>query len=142
MPGKEDHVDSVVKKIEENMGGEVMSDSKGADEFDTVPDAKSILGDGKLHFHEQLPKVEFDTLIGQEMLIKQIQMVSGWDGIFGTSDFALILLQNRQGQMATTLGGGKAIVNQCRKLLNLRRFPVRVTLGKRQGQGGEYYIFD
>lgn len=103
---------------------------------------KDALGDGKIDFHNDLAKVKFVDLVGSQFILKQIKIIPDWDGRFGASDFALILIERSDGSHCTTLGGGRAIMNQCKKLLHERVLPVKVKLNMAPGIEGEYYIFE
>ena len=110
-------------------------------------DAKSLkdaLGDGKIVFHPELTKTDFATLVGCEFLIKDMRIIEGWDSVYGTSTFALLEIMLTDGARTTTLAGGRAIINQCRKLKVKRALPTRVTLTKKPSTsgGGEYYLFE
>lgn len=121
---------------------EVLETGSVEELFKSAPDTMQVLGDGKVHFHEQLPRVEFGNLVDNEFLIKGINMVENWDGIFGTSTFGLLWVLDRSGKEFTTLAGGKAVVRQCQQFLSKRRFPIKVNLTRRPGPNGEYYIFE
>lgn len=110
--------------------------------FKDAPTTKDIIGVGKIDFHNELPRMEFAELVGQEFLLHHIMMVDGWDGYFGTSSFGLILIQFRDGRKCTSLAGGVAVVKQLRNLTAKRKFPVKVKLTQMPGQAGPYYLFE
>lgn len=110
-------------------------------EFDKAPTTTDILGTGKIDFHKDLPQCKFDDLVDHTFLIREIKMIEGWDGFYGTSNFGLLLGQLRDGRKFTTLAGGIAVVKQLRNFINKRRFPVKVTLTQQPGAQGPYYLF-
>jgi len=136
----------------QNLGAEIVPDEQvesepgqGPVETDTFQRTKGIkdaLGDGKIDFHSDMPKTEFKELVGAQFLIKQVRIVKDWDSIFGASDFALLFIELGDGSSHTTLAGGRAVMRQCRKLLDGRLLPVRVKLTMREGAQGQYYIFE
>ena len=131
----------------EKVAASELSDESSIDdevkkEFERAPSTKDVIGTGKLSFHPELPQVDFRNLVGHTFLLYQPQMVDGWDGFYGTSNFGLIMVQLRDGRKATSLAGGIAVVKQLRSLLGKRRFPVRVTLTEKPGQNGSYYLFE
>lgn len=111
-------------------------------QFNQTKGIKDALGDGKIDFHPELPKVKFADLVGVKFVMKQARIIDDWDGIFGTSTFALILIENPDGSMSTSIAGGKAILRQIRKLLKNKMLPVKVTLNKIPTGSGEYYLFE
>lgn len=110
--------------------------------FAGAPTTTDIIGTGKIDFHNELPQVKFELLIGHTFLIHEIMMVDEWEGYYGKSDFGLILLQLRDGRKATSLAGGIAVIKQLRGFKKQKRYPVKVVLGTRPGDLGPYYIFE
>lgn len=124
-----------------------MEDSSRIDDdvqaaFAGAPTTTDIIGTGKIEFHNELPQVKFELLIGHTFLIHEILMVDEWEGYYGKSDFGLILLQLRDGRKATSLAGGIAVIKQLRGFKLQKRYPVKVVLGTRPGDLGPYYIFE
>ena len=127
---------------EEQVESESDQEPAETDRFQRTKGIKDALGDGKIDFHGDLPKTEFKELVGAQFLIKQIKIVKDWDSVFGASDFALLLIEFIDGRPRTTLAGGRAVMRQCRKLIDGRLLPVRVKLTMREGAQGQYYIFE
>lgn len=103
---------------------------------------KDVLGDGKIEFHGDLPKIKFAELLGQNFIIKQVRVIDDWDGVFGTSEFALTLVEFPDGRLVTTIAGGRAIMRQTKKLIDKRMLPVRVTLTQKPSPNGDYYMYE
>jgi len=102
---------------------------------------KDVMGDQKLHFHEDLPRVAASEMIGQAFVIKGVQLVKDWESSFGTSSFYLVWCEDLMGakQWTTRLGG--VVRKQIAALENKRAFPVEVTLTQYAGAetGYPYY---
>jgi len=110
--------------------------------FDKTKGIKDALGDGKIDFHPELLKVKFQELLGQQFLIKQVRIIDDWDGQFGASSFALILIEFPDGSLKTSIAGGKAVMRQVRKLVQKKMLPVKVVLNQITSGGGDYYLFE
>lgn len=156
VPGDESGASRLVEAAKEVGGVEVidkddvvfaeLEDSSVIDDdvkrrFEHTPTTQDIIGTGKITFHPELPQTKFENLVGHTFLLEQVQMVDGWDGFYGISNFGLILLQLRDGRKCTSLAGGIAVVKQLRALIAKKRFPVKVTLTEKPGQNGYYYLF-
>lgn len=115
--------------------------------FNLAPKTKDILGAGKIEFHQEMPQVKFEILIGHTFLLQDIRIVEGWDGFYGTSNFGLIMVQLRDGRKCTSLAGGIAVIKQLRGFLgNIQarktRYPIKVILTQKPGGQGPYYLFE
>lgn len=118
-------------------GAQVIND------FPNTHGIRDVLGDEKINFYPELSRVEFDSLLNQRFKINAYQFIEKWEGTFGVSDYYLLMVTKDDGNDYTTLGGGRAIVNQISKLSRRRgAFPVVVELHQRMGAGGLYYIFE
>lgn len=105
---------------------------------------KQALG-GNIRFHEDLPKMNKEELLGANMVICDARVIDDWDGQWGTSQFALLLVELEDGRRVTTLMGGKAVVRQVGKLLKRNKLPGRVAcfLNQVEGESGHlYYVLD
>lgn len=131
--------DGLVKRLVDQ-GAKI--ESVESAEFGKTKSIRDALGDGKIHFHEELPKVKFEDLLGVEFRIVACQLQDKWDGQFGTSKFYLLLIVMADGSRCTTLAGGKAILNQMAKLTARKLLPVRVMLTERDSVNGPYYLFE
>ena len=103
---------------------------------------RSTFGDkyGATQFHQELPKLALEDVIGNQYLVKEVRIVEGFMSKFGKSDFALLLLENEAGELATTLCGGAVVVDKLRKAINDGALPLYGTLSKvESGEGNEYY---
>lgn len=130
---------------EEQVESQVESNQEPAeaDAFKRTKGIQDALGSGKIDFHSDVPKEEFRVLVGAQFLIKQIRIVKDWDSTFGASDFALLFIELQDRSSRTTLAGGRAVIRQCKKLVEGRGLlPVRVKLCMREGAQGQYYIFE
>lgn len=75
-----------------------------------VKSVTDILGDGRVHWHEELEQVSVKNLLEQEYIIREIKIVEGWQSQFGENDFALLLLECPDtGKQFTTLAGASAL---------------------------------
>jgi len=94
-------------------------------------------------FAPDLPQVSKERLIGVVVKLEDAVIVEDWDSQFGTSDFALLKLQLRDGQEVTCLIGGKAIVKAVRLFIKHREFPRLAVLdtAASQSTGNMYYYF-
>lgn len=135
---EEEKPDMVQEAI--NLGAEVVDTNVG--DFGKVKGIKEALGDGKIDFHPELPKIKFPELLERPVVLKQVRIIDDWDGQFGASTFALILVEYPDGHLATTIAGGKAVIRQIRKLQQKKMLPVKVVLTKVQSGNGEYYLFE
>jgi hypothetical protein len=111
------------------------------DEFEKTKSVKQAL-EGKIKFYPEFPRIEWSSLVGQTFIIKQAKIVEDWNSSFGTSDFPLFRVLLEDGRECTTLGSGVAILNQARKLLNMRLLPVKCKLTMQPGGSGEYYLLE
>lgn len=128
------------QKLDEAAGRE---QKEKQDKFKGTHGIQDVLGDGKIHFFEDLPRVDFKELIGREFVLHQVKYIDKWDSIFGTSSYYLMMIELDDGRKMTTLGGGKAIINQLNKMTKMvRAFPCRVTLNMQPSATGEYYVFE
>jgi len=135
-PEKDTHlVDEAIKLGAEVIGTETK-------QFGQTKGIKDALGDGKIDFHPELPKIKFADLLGATVVLKQVRIIDDWDGIFGASTFALILIEYADGSLKTSIAGGKAVMRQVRKLVQKKMLPVKVTLNKVPSGSGEYYLFE
>ena len=135
---KDDEKDKSLLDHALESGAEVVTDP-----FAGEKGIKDILGDEKIVFYPELPRVEFEHLLNQRFMIKAAKFVEKWEGWYGVSDYYLLMILRESGEQFTTLGGGRAIVNQMKKLYNKRNgLPVVVELRQRMGGNGLYYIFE
>ena len=94
-----------------------------------VKSVTDILGDGRVHWHEELEQVSVKNLLEQEYIIREIKIVEGWQSQFGENDFALLLLECPDtGKQFTTLAGGQVLLKRLRILLEKRALPVKGTI--------------
>lgn len=138
-PGSEDELGFLASAAVE-AGAEVTGQE--TEIFGKTKGIKDALGDGKIDFHPELLKVKFQELLGQQFLLKQVRIIDDWDGQFGASSFALILIEFPDGSLKTSIAGGKAVMRQVRKLVQGKLLPVRVTLNQVTSGGGDYYLFE
>jgi hypothetical protein len=105
---------------------------------------KDALG-GKIKFHEELDRIDKEKLIAGKFILRDATIVSDWDSQYGTSSFALLMVQLEDGKSYTTLTGGVAIVRQVQKLLKRGKLPGRIdcTLNSVESENGRnYYVLD
>lgn len=106
---------------------------------------KEVLGGG-IKFHEQLPRMKKEELVGMRFILRDGRIIDDWDGQWGTTEFALLMLQlPEDNKEVTTLCGGIAVVRQVRKLLKRGRLPGRIWcfLNLVEGDDGKsYYLLD
>lgn len=105
---------------------------------------KDALG-GKIKFHEELDRIDKDKLVAGKFILRDATIVSDWDSQYGTSSFALLMVQLEDGKNYTTLAGGVAIVRQVQKLLKRGKLPGRIdcTLNLQESDNGrKYYVLD
>jgi hypothetical protein len=105
---------------------------------------KDALG-GKIKFHEELDRIDKAQLVAGKFVLRDATIVSDWDSQYGTSSFALLVVQLENGKSYTTLTGGVAIVRQVQKLLKRGKLPGRIdcTLNLQDSENGrQYYVLD
>ena len=97
---------------------------------------------GTSKFHEELPQIPLEDVIGIPYLIKEARIVKGFKSKFGKSDFSLLLLEDlSDGELATTLCGGMVVVEKVQRALDENSLPLVGTIVKvTTGDGAnEYY---
>lgn len=104
--------------------------------FDSTRKVEDVLGDGKIVFYPELPKVEWSSLVGKRFIVQAIKIVENWDGRFGVTNFPLLKILLEDGTEHTTLGSGVAVMKQVKRLQEHRAFPVQATLRTVQPEGG------
>ncbi len=104
---------------------------------------RDVLGSG-VKFHEDLPRVDKESLVGIKFKLLDGKVIDDWDGQWGTSQFALLKVELEDGKLATTLCGGKAVVRQVSRLLKRGYLPGRIwcILNLLPGEKGDYYLLD
>ena len=136
---KDQHLIDAIKE----QGGYV---AKKPDAWDTTKSISSALGDQHIHFYPQFPKVDWSSLVDQIFRVLAIKIIEDWDDIrFGKSTFPLLLIDFEDGRKCTTLGSGRAILNQCKKLQAAKVLPVKVRLTMKASDnptGQPYYYMD
>lgn len=116
-------------------------------DFDRYHSFKEVVGDTKIHFYEDLPRIEFKDLVDKRVLIHAIRLVENWSSnLSGETRFALLLVETPDRLRYTTISSGKAVYNQCRRMLNrgkMKIFPVAVKVIMQSTEDGqyEYYSF-
>lgn len=104
---------------------------------------KDALGTG-VRFHEDLPRVKKEELLAENVILRDGKVIEDWDGEWGATDFALLMVEREGGQAVTTLCGGRAVVRQIRRLVKANKLPgrYRCFLNQLQGENGLYYLLD
>lgn len=106
---------------------------------------KEVLG-GSIKFHDELDRVEKNELVATKFILRDARVIDDWDGRWGTSEFALLMVQLENGKCVTTLCGGVAVVRQVRKLLKRGKLPGRIDCFLNQLDseltGQKYYVLD
>ena len=97
----------------------------------------SVLGRDSVDFFPELAKLDKSNLIGKTFVIEAARVVD-WDSGEGPGQFVLAKIVTVDGEF-TTLLGGKVVLKQVKKLMNLKSFPVACQLERKAGQYGEYY---
>lgn len=124
-------------------GAYVVAKPSGWDDTKSISDA---LGDRKIRFFPELPKIEWNTIVNSVFRVLALKIISDWDNArFGKSNFPLLLIDFEDGRKGTTLGSGVAILNQCIALSKTRALPVKVRLIMKAPDtpGGQpYYYLD
>lgn len=149
--------DNHLAKAAMDIGGKPISESTLAEPVIVPPEGpspaqadrpvksiKQALGGRKINFHSELPRYEFASLVGHEVVIKGATIVDDWDGQYGTTKFAIMYIELSGGKEGTTLSSGKAIVKQIERLSKGKLFPVSAKLRYESGDTGglPYYLFD
>lgn len=111
---------------------------------DTANNIRNILGSG-VKFYPDLPRVELDALIGSKFQLMDAKVIDDWEGNFGVSRFALMKI-DREGQLSTTICGGRAVVRQITQLQKHNHLPgkvwCRLNLLPSESGKGDYYLLD
>lgn len=132
----------LVKAIEAE-GGYI---AKKPDAWDKTKSITDALGNQRISFFPQYPKLDWTSLIDQIFRILALKIIEDWDNArFGKSSFPLFLIDFEDGRKGTTLGSGTAILNQARALNKAKACPVKVKLIMRAPEspaGQPYYFLD
>ena len=87
-------------------------------------------------FYPDLPKVLLEAVLDVPCRVLDAQIVTDYEGPFGVSDFALLLLEDiATGAQNTTLCGGMVVVKKLRKAQADNLLPLLGTIVK----PGRYY---
>ena len=90
----------------------------------------------KIEFYPDLPKLPLKDVLGEVYEITDAVIIEDFDGAFGKSDFALLLLTNiEDGKQFTTLAGGMVVVKKIRYALEHKLLPLFGTVT----YNGTYY---
>jgi hypothetical protein len=106
---------------------------------------REVLGGG-VKFYPELSRVDKEALIGVNFKLRDARVIEDWDGEFGTSSFALLLVEDEEGRRSTTSCGGKAVLRQVEKLLKFGKLPcfdrgLWCTMNKVLSENNrEYYV--
>lgn len=134
--------DHLVEAVKEAGGYEIKKPAA----WDDTKSIKDALGDQRIHFFPQYPKVDWASLVDQVFRILAIKIIEDWDDVrFGKSTFPLLLIDFVDGRKCTTLGSGRAILNQTKKLVSAKALPVKVKLTMKapdSPSGQPYYFLD
>jgi hypothetical protein len=88
-----------------------------------------ILGDGKINFHEDLPREEIRNLAGKEITLLDARIMRGWHSQFGDSNRDWCLLQvDVKGVEFTTKCGGVVLVKRVDELIRRKALPILATI--------------
>ena len=91
---------------------------------------KSELGGAE--FYPDRPKYALELVLRNEYQILDAMIVEGFEGVFGESDFALILMEDQNGQQFTTLCGGMVVIKKLRKAKEKDLLPLYGTIVKNE----------
>ena len=134
--------DTHLKDAIENIGGVEVKKPVG---WDNTKSINTVLGIN-IRFFPEYPKKDWNELVGTIFRILAIRIIVDWDDTkYGKSSFPLLLIDLEDGCKFTTLGAGIAILNQSKKLLNLKCLPVKVKLVLRpseQPANQPYYFME
>jgi len=79
----------------------------------------------KIEFYPDLPKLPLKDVLGEVYEITDAHIVEDFDGEFGKSSFALMLLTAlADGKQYTTLSGGMVVVKKIRYALEHKLLPL------------------
>ncbi len=88
------------------------------------------------HFYQDLPKVDLTDILDRTYRLIDAAIVDGFEGKFGLSTFALLLMEDLDnGEQFTTLCGGMVVVKKVKKALQGSMLPLLATITK----PGRYY---
>lgn len=87
-----------------------------------------VMGDRKIIFFPELPRKEWGEMLNETFIIESCKIVSDFSGKFGKSSFPLFKILMEDGIRYTTLGSGKAILNQAQMMNDKRLWPVQTKL--------------
>jgi hypothetical protein len=108
----------------------------------TIKSVTDVLGDGQLHFHDDLEKVSLQQLLDVPFVILEVKFIEGWQSQFGDSDFCLIrgtLEETGVGKEFTTLCGGEVVLKRVKQLIAKRAIPILATFKMVAGVSFNYY---
>lgn len=101
-----------------------------------------ILGDGKIDFYPEYPRLDLETqVLGKDWIIMDVQIMKEWKSDFGgTSDWCLICIQDQEsGQNYTTKCGGVVLVKRMAELKARKAFPIVGAIVMQGGTERPYY---
>lgn len=85
----------------------------------------------KTDWYPELPRLDIDEVLERTYRMTDATIVEDYDGKFGKSSFALVLLQDLDnGDLATCLFGGMVVVKKIRKAIEGHMLPLLATLTK------------
>jgi hypothetical protein len=88
----------------------------------------------KVNFHNELPKVDFKSLLDTEITIWDAQIITLTNKDFGTRPAALLMVETSTGEKFTTISSGEVIVKKAEQLISNPDWPIIAT-----PTSGKYY---
>lgn len=101
-----------------------------------------VIGSGDIEFHPELPRMDFEDILGDDWIIRDVQIMKGWETEFGKSDWCLIQLAKPDvegDEGFTTKCGGKVLTKRLTELKAGGHLPI---IGKfvMKGEGDRQYF--
>lgn len=97
------------------------------------------LGLGK--FHPEVKRIHLDKVLGRQFTVLDARIVRNFTGskFSEKSTFALLLLENGQGEKANILCGGEVVVERVQEALDQHLLPLLGTITKQTDKGERPY---
>jgi len=86
-----------------------------------------LIGDGKINFYPDLPRVDLEDILGKDVMLMDVQVMKDWKSDYGNglSDWCLIQFQDLDsGENKTTKCGGVVLVKRMAELKARKAFPI------------------
>lgn len=107
---------------------------------DKAKRVSDVIGDGKVSFYPDLPKVKVEDILGKDVMIMDAKIMRDWEGEWGKSSWCLLWVQDAEtGEGSTTKCGGVVLVKRVQELIDQKCFPIIGAIVMETGGEFPYY---